>query len=86
MISGVVGACREAKIRLAVQDAKGHEQEIAAIVDTGFNGSLTLPPALIGALGLPWRTRGRVILANGAEDHVASVRKPYSGMRYRAGF
>jgi len=27
-----------------------------------------LPPAVIAALGLPWRTRGTVILANGSED------------------
>ena len=27
-----------------------------------------MPPAVIAALGLPWRTRGTVILANGSED------------------
>ena len=68
MITGVVSAQRGATLRLAVQDAGGREQDVDAILDTGFNGSLTLPPAVIGALGLPWRTRGRVILANGAED------------------
>jgi clan AA aspartic protease len=68
MITGVVNAHREATIRLPLQAADGRDQEIEAILDTGFNGSLTLPPAVIAALGLPWRTRGLVILANGAEE------------------
>ena len=53
MILGVVNAHSEATIRLPVRDAVGHEHEIEAVLDTGFNGSLTLPPALIAALGLP---------------------------------
>jgi clan AA aspartic protease len=68
MITGVVNADREATIRLPVQDVSGREHEIEAVLDTGFNGSLTLPPALIATLGLPWRTRGLVVLANGAEE------------------
>ncbi len=68
MITGVVNAHREATIRLPLQATNGRDQEIEAILDTGFNGSLTLPPAVIAALGLPWRTRGLVILANGTED------------------
>jgi clan AA aspartic protease len=77
MITGVVNAHREATIRLPLHAADGRDQEIEAILDTGFNGSLTLPPAVIAALGLPWRTRGLVILANGTEDqcdiHAATV-------------
>lgn len=68
MIAGVVNAHREATIRLYLQAPDGPDHEIEAILDTGFNGSLTLPPATIAALGLPWRTRGLVILANGTED------------------
>lgn len=68
MITGVVNARHEAMIRVPVQDTNGREQEIEAIIDTGFNGSLTLPPPVIAALGLPWRTRGNAILANGSED------------------
>jgi clan AA aspartic protease len=77
MISGVVNARREATIHLPVLDADGREQVVEVILDTGFNGSLTLPPETIAALGLPWRTRSLVILANGAEDlcdiHAATV-------------
>jgi clan AA aspartic protease len=68
VITGVVNARHEAMIRLSVHRANGQEQEVEAILDTGFSGSLTLPPAVIAALGLPWRTRGTVILANGSED------------------
>ena len=68
MIIGVVNAQTEATIRLPVRAANGREQEIEAILDTGFNGSLTLPLPLIATLGLWWRTRGMVMLANGAED------------------
>ena len=36
-------------------------------VDTGNNGSLTLPPELATELRLPFRARSRALLANGAE-------------------
>ena len=68
MITGVVNARHEATIRLAIHHVNGQEEGIEAILDTGFSGSLTLPPTVISALGLPWRTRGTVILANGSED------------------
>ena len=68
MITGAVNVRHEATIRLAVHHVNGQEQEVEAILDTGFSGSLTLPPAIISALGLLWRTRGTVILANGSED------------------
>jgi len=68
VITGLVNARYEAMIRALVRDAAGQAHEIEAIIDTGFNGSLTLPPALIAALALPWRTRGSAILANGTED------------------
>ena len=64
-----MNAHTEATIRLPVRAADGREQEIAVILDTGFNGSLTLPPAMIAGLGPQWRTRGLVMLANGSEDH-----------------
>ncbi len=43
------------------------DREIEAIVDTGFNGFLTLPPHLVAALDLPFRERGRAILADGSD-------------------
>ena len=37
-----------------------------AVIDTGFDGSLTAPPDVIAALGLPLRRRGRALLADGS--------------------
>ena len=68
MISGIVTTAREAVIRLTVRGPTGQEQEIQAVIDTGFDGSLTLPPALIASLGLAWRRRGRALLADGNES------------------
>jgi clan AA aspartic protease len=65
MITGTVNGRLEIVIRLPVRDSAGREQEVEAILDTGFTGSLTLPPSLIGGLGLPWRSRSSAILANG---------------------
>lgn len=49
-----------------VRGPRSHE-EIEAIVDTGFNGLLTLPSHLIAVLDLPFRERGRAILADGSD-------------------
>ena len=67
MITGVVTGDREALIRLAVRGAADQEQEIEAVVDTGFDGWLSLPPALVAVLELQWRRRGRALLADGSE-------------------
>ena len=68
MITGAVNADREAVIRLVVRGPGGQEEEREAVIDTGFNGFLTLPPAVITALGLTRIGRGRAILANGSEE------------------
>jgi clan AA aspartic protease len=77
MITGVVNARREATIRLPVRDASGQEQEIEVVLDTGFSGSLTLPPSVIVVLGLPFRSRGSALLADGSETefdiHAATI-------------
>lgn len=66
MIRGAVNADLEAVIPLSLRGPAGHERTIDAIVDTGFNGFLTLPPALVLALGLTRVSRGRALLANGS--------------------
>lgn len=68
MITGAVNANREAVISLTVRGPAGQAETIDAIIDTGFNGSLTLPPTIIAALGLRWLTQGRVMLGNGSEE------------------
>jgi len=67
MIIGFVNKYVEAIIRLVGLGSKGHEQEVDVVVDTGFDGSLSLPPAIVAALGLTYRQRGRAILADGSE-------------------
>jgi clan AA aspartic protease len=68
MIIGVVTADREAIIRLDVHGSALQVEEVDAIIDTGFDGWLSLPPAVIGQLGLVWRRRGRALLADGSES------------------
>lgn len=48
MIFGIVTPEREAIIRVTVRDSSGQGQSRDAVVDTGFNGWLCLPPDLIG--------------------------------------
>ncbi len=65
----IVGAVRtdEARIRLKVKGPSGRRRTIDAVIDTGYTGSLTLPPALVAALGLRWRSVDRGTLADGSE-------------------
>lgn len=69
MIAGTVNARHEVVIGVPVRNSTGQEQVVEVILDTGFDGSLTLPPALIASLGLIWRSRSRAILANGNVEH-----------------
>ncbi len=77
MITGIVNARYEMVIKVLVQNSAGPEQEVEAVLDSGFTGSLTLPPALIASLSLPWRSRSSAILANGNVEqfdiHVATI-------------
>jgi clan AA aspartic protease len=65
MITGAVKS-GEARIRVKVRGRQGREQELEAIVDTGYSGALTLPPALIRIMGLRWKSTERAILADGS--------------------
>src|SRR5436309_522080 len=66
MMTGTVNADLEALLRLTIRDAAGQPNDVEAVIDTGFNGFLTLPPALIAALGLPWPCRQQGQLADGS--------------------
>ena len=46
----------------------GEEQGIAAILDTGFSGFLTLPTSVIEALELPWLGRGQALVGDGSHQ------------------
>ncbi len=77
MISGAVDAGLTATLRLVVRGPGGLVEEIEAVVDTGFNETLTLPSSLTSLLGLPWLGRGRATLGDGSKTslnyHQASV-------------
>lgn len=67
MITGVVNAEFEPIIPLSICRSDGKIFTQDAIVDTGFNGWLSLPPDLINQLNLTWKRRGRAILGDGSE-------------------
>ncbi|MCY7385374.1 MAG: clan AA aspartic protease [Microcoleus sp. CAN_BIN18] len=67
MIAGVVNGDFEAIITLSICDSEGEVYNQEAIIDTGFNGWLSLPPDLIARLNLKWKRRGRAILGDGSE-------------------
>jgi len=67
MITGIVNADFEPIIPLSVCGSDGKVYTQDAIVDTGFNGWLSLPPDLIAQLNSRWKRRGRAILGDGSE-------------------
>ena len=67
MTEGTVNSAYEAVVPLSLQGAAGQTREIETVVDTGFTGYLTLPPALVRELALPFVTSGRATLADGSE-------------------
>jgi clan AA aspartic protease len=75
MIAGVVNANLEATLRLTLRGPSGQTRRVNAVIDTGFDGWLSLPPAVITHLGLSWQRRGRAVLADGN----ASVFDIYAG-------
>jgi clan AA aspartic protease len=70
MISGTVTPYRTMSIRLRVIGSQSQEQEVEAIIDTGFTDYLTLPRALIRTLALPTRGSQRARLADGSVVHL----------------
>ena len=67
MIEGTVNAHLEAIVTLPLLGPVGQAHEVDAVVDTGFNGYLILPPMLVANLGLPVVGDGEAVLADGSE-------------------
>ena len=67
MITGIVNVDFEPIIPLSICGSDGKVCTQDAIVDTGFNGWLSLPPDLIAESNLKWKRRGRAILGDGSE-------------------
>src|SRR5262249_59546336 len=66
VIRGTVTANREPVVRLRVRGPGGAVADVDLVVDTGFTGALVLPAAVVAALGLPWRSGGTAVLADGS--------------------
>jgi clan AA aspartic protease len=66
MIQGIVNARHEAVVRLRVRGPAGAESDVEAIVDSGFSASLTLPMAIVTALGLVRLSGSAAVLADGS--------------------
>jgi clan AA aspartic protease len=66
MISGIVDA-REARIPISIQGREGRSLDVVAVIDTGYTGSLTLPPSSVATLNLIWQNVDRGTLADGSE-------------------
>ena len=64
MIRGIVNDYYEPMIRILLGSGTINH-EVEAVVDTGFDGYVTLPPDLINALGLSFLREERIMLANG---------------------
>lgn len=80
MIRGEVSADREARIRFQVYGTEGREEEVEAVLDTGFTGFLTLPPAMISALGLsPFKKPRTTPWRRGASPFSTSTSRPCYG-------
>jgi clan AA aspartic protease len=66
MIAGVVNADFEATIPLTVRGPSGRLMRIRAVIDTGYDGHLSLPPAVVAELGLAWQQNTNATLADGS--------------------
>jgi clan AA aspartic protease len=66
MMEGHVNQRCEAVISVAVRGGD-KLKSVNAVIDTGFNGFLSLPIAIIIELGLPWKYRDRATLGDGSE-------------------
>jgi clan AA aspartic protease len=64
MITGVVNTDLEATLRLRVSGGSGLSLDVMVVIDTGYDGALSLPLAAIQTLSLPPPTSGQVTLAD----------------------
>jgi clan AA aspartic protease len=67
MIHGVVNLRREATIPLVVGNSSGQREVIDTVIDTGFDGFLSLPSEIIVRLGLSWTISNPATLGDGSE-------------------
>ena len=67
MIEGAVNAASQAIVGLVLRGPSGQARAVDAVVDTGFDRFLTLPPAMVTDLDLAFAGYSRVVLADGSD-------------------
>lgn len=67
MIYGVVNSRREATLPLVVGNSSAQREVIDTVIDTGFNGFLSLPSEVITRLGLSWTISNSATLGDGSQ-------------------
>lgn len=67
MIEGRINSRRQAKVRIEVRGPTRLRRRISALVDTGYDGFLTLPQTVIDELLLPWEGYRWSMLADDSE-------------------
>jgi clan AA aspartic protease len=72
MILGNVNASREAIVQIVILGNGQRLHSLKAVIDTGYTGSLTLPPDVIADLGLLCIAQQEGVLGNG-EVHLFDV-------------
>lgn len=68
MIQGFVTPERDPVIMLLLRGKNGCEERVTAVVDTGFRGSLTLPPDVVARMAFPLGAPTEVILAGNVRE------------------
>jgi len=67
MMHGVVNLRREVTLPLVIGNSTGQREIIETVIDTGFDGFLSLPSEIIVRLGLPWTISNSATLGDGSE-------------------
>lgn len=65
MIIATVDAGLNAIVNIALLGRNGRRQTVEAVIDTGFDGYLTLPYRVVALLEFPWVRSQSVILGDG---------------------
>jgi clan AA aspartic protease len=67
VIYGVVNLRREATLPLVVGNSTGQREVIDTVIDTGFDGFLSLPSEVIVRIELPWTISNPATLGDDSE-------------------
>ena len=65
MILGNVNALKQAVISLDLRGPQGHTERVDAIIDTGYDGYLTVTPDIVARLQFPFRETRAYELGSG---------------------